>query len=246
MLWHVLSKRGLQICTIGIHRCAGTYSRSSFKNHYQVLGVGRNATSSEIKEAFFNLSKQCHPDTDLSNPLLHAQFVRINEAYNVLGKLSSRREYDQVLEAIQRHAYVSPYQRTPKSYSRRQSTTHTYSKEEEAYNWSRADDDSSYWSQFSPRRDWHEKKHQKHNKVIVWGCIILAFSSICMHISLFQALKKIREKELEEEQQRIMDFYNKTRENAIMNGINKQQEVLIKKHDERLKKLYGLGDDAKK
>lgn len=37
---------------------------------------------------------QLHPDSDPSNPSLHSQFVELNEAYRVLCKEPSRREYD--------------------------------------------------------------------------------------------------------------------------------------------------------
>lgn len=37
---------------------------------------------------------QLHPDSDPSNPTLHSQFVELNEAYRVLSKDMSRKEYD--------------------------------------------------------------------------------------------------------------------------------------------------------
>ena len=37
---------------------------------------------------------QHHPDKDPSDPHLHDKFVAINEAYSVLSKATSRREYD--------------------------------------------------------------------------------------------------------------------------------------------------------
>ena len=37
---------------------------------------------------------QLHPDSDPSNPALHSQFVELNEAYRVLSKDMSRKEYD--------------------------------------------------------------------------------------------------------------------------------------------------------
>ncbi|KAG8146774.1 hypothetical protein E2320_013874 [Naja naja] len=52
-------------------------------SHYEVLGIKQDATSKEIKQAFFRKSKQ-----------LHSQFVKLNEAYNILSKEKSRRDYD--------------------------------------------------------------------------------------------------------------------------------------------------------
>lgn len=40
------------------------------------------------------ISLQLHPDRDPDNPALHSQFVELNEAYRVLSKDPSRKEYD--------------------------------------------------------------------------------------------------------------------------------------------------------
>lgn len=37
---------------------------------------------------------QLHPDSDPSNSALHSQFVELNEAYRILSKELSRKEYD--------------------------------------------------------------------------------------------------------------------------------------------------------
>ena len=63
-------------------------------NHYQALGVGRLASSKEIKVAYYNKCKQMHPDKNTDNPKAHSEFVNINEAYCILSDPSSRREYD--------------------------------------------------------------------------------------------------------------------------------------------------------
>lgn len=70
------------------------HKRVIAKTHYEVLGVSRKATQDEIKAAYINLSKQLHPDMNKSDPKFHEKFVRVNEAYNVLGKPSLRRDYD--------------------------------------------------------------------------------------------------------------------------------------------------------
>lgn len=41
-----------------------------------------------------SLVPQLHPDSNPSNPELHSQFVELNEAYRVLSKEPSRKEYD--------------------------------------------------------------------------------------------------------------------------------------------------------
>jgi len=59
-----------------------------------VLGLTRSASQDDIRSAFIKLSKEIHPDANPNDPLNHAKFVRVNEAYSVLSKLPSRRQYD--------------------------------------------------------------------------------------------------------------------------------------------------------
>ncbi|XP_069824361.1 dnaJ homolog subfamily C member 4 [Dendropsophus ebraccatus] len=249
MLCRGLCKEGIQLCMLQAHRCAGTYSRSSLKDHYQVLGVERKATSEEIKNAFFTMSKKCHPDSDPTNPLLHSQFVRLNEAYRVLSKHSSRMEYDQVLEAIQREYWSSghsPYKSPSTSYNWRQS----YQTAQGPYTRSTYEDQSRYWSDFPPRGEQkeHTEEHGQRNVTVVLYCLLVAGLSILVHFELYGAFRDIRRKELNEQQMRILKFYNERKETARMNGLSMQQEILVQKHEERLRQLYGqtLKDETKK
>ncbi|GFS11664.1 DnaJ subfamily C member [Elysia marginata] len=70
---------------------------STTKNHYEVLGLGTNASKEDIRAAFLRKSKECHPDLNLSNPENHRQFVQVNEAYSVLSRPQERKRYDSVL-----------------------------------------------------------------------------------------------------------------------------------------------------
>ncbi|XP_061718400.1 dnaJ-like protein 60 isoform X2 [Cydia pomonella] len=63
------------------------------KCHYDVLRLRRNCTDKEIKEAFIKMSKEYHPDKN-KDAKAQERFVSIVEAYNVLGKPSSRAQYD--------------------------------------------------------------------------------------------------------------------------------------------------------
>lgn len=64
------------------------------KDYYEILGVSRNASSSDIKKAFRKLAKQYHPDIN-KTPGVEEKFKAINEAYEVLGDEQKRARYDQ-------------------------------------------------------------------------------------------------------------------------------------------------------
>jgi hypothetical protein len=64
--------------------------------HYEVLGVGRKASTSEIRAAFRHLARAHHPDTSTSGSA--ESLAPINEAWRVLGDPVLRYEYDRSLD----------------------------------------------------------------------------------------------------------------------------------------------------
>ena len=63
------------------------------RNHYDVLGVQRDATQDDIKKAFRRLAAKYHPDAGGDEK----KFAEVSEAYTVLSDEQKRREYDQML-----------------------------------------------------------------------------------------------------------------------------------------------------
>jgi hypothetical protein len=63
--------------------------------HYDVLGVDRDATTSQIRTAFRQLARAHHPDTSASGSA--ESLAPINEAWRVLGDPVLRRSYDRSL-----------------------------------------------------------------------------------------------------------------------------------------------------
>lgn len=61
------------------------------KDHYQILGVDKKASSEEIKKAYRKLAHQYHPDKETGDDV---RFKEISEAYSVLGDQKKRSEYD--------------------------------------------------------------------------------------------------------------------------------------------------------
>src|SRR6185503_8629854 len=66
-----------------------------FKDYYQILGVGKNATDDEIKKAYRKLARKLHPDLNPNDKEAHKKFQDINEANEVLSDPEKRKKYDQ-------------------------------------------------------------------------------------------------------------------------------------------------------
>ena len=70
---------------------------NKIKTHYDTLGVSRAAEQSQIKEAFYELSKAYHPDKRKTSTISDDKFKDISEAYTVLSNEATRKAYDQQL-----------------------------------------------------------------------------------------------------------------------------------------------------
>src|ERR1700712_566759 len=63
-------------------------------DYYEVLGVGRDASETEIKKAFRGLARELHPDVNDHDPEAEEKFKAAAEAYEVLSDAERRRTYD--------------------------------------------------------------------------------------------------------------------------------------------------------
>lgn len=70
---------------------------ASNKDYYQTLGLDRNATPDQIKQAYRNLARAHHPDMvkDGDKATAEKKFKEINEAYQILSDPEKRKVYDQ-------------------------------------------------------------------------------------------------------------------------------------------------------
>jgi curved DNA-binding protein CbpA len=73
------------------------FSQADF---YDVLGVSRNASTAEIKAAYYQLAKKFHPDRhrqpgyETLKPKLDALFALVTQAYQTLSEAAQRAVYD--------------------------------------------------------------------------------------------------------------------------------------------------------
>ncbi len=66
-----------------------------FKDYYGVMGVARDATEAQIKQAYRRLARKYHPDVSQEKDA-EARFKELGEAYEVLKNPEKRAAYDQL------------------------------------------------------------------------------------------------------------------------------------------------------
>ena len=100
--------------------------RSESASYYEALGVGPNASTGEIKKCaviymafhqvltrrrqFYSLSRTHHPDHNPNDPQAPERFVKISEAYAVLGSPQKRERYDRDVQRAQGASRSSVHQ----------------------------------------------------------------------------------------------------------------------------------------
>src|ERR671916_194269 len=63
------------------------------RDYYEVLGVSRDASETEVKKAFRRLARELHPDVN-QEPDAEERFKEAAEAYEVLSDAERRQTYD--------------------------------------------------------------------------------------------------------------------------------------------------------
>ena len=63
-------------------------------DYYEILGVGREASDRDIRQAYRKLARQFHPDVNPGDSDAEEKFKQINEAHGVLSDNDKRGKYD--------------------------------------------------------------------------------------------------------------------------------------------------------
>jgi curved DNA-binding protein len=74
-----------------------------FKDYYKVLGVGKDADTKTIRQAFRKLARQYHPDVNPGDKNAEERFKEVNEANEVLSDPEKRKKYDEMSNYYQRY-----------------------------------------------------------------------------------------------------------------------------------------------
>jgi DnaJ-class molecular chaperone len=64
------------------------------RDPYEVLGVDRKASPSDIKSAYRRLAKKLHPDANKNDPKAATRFAELNAAHELLGDEDKRKAFD--------------------------------------------------------------------------------------------------------------------------------------------------------
>jgi curved DNA-binding protein CbpA len=94
-------------------------------NYYEILGVNRYASNTEIAKAFRSLAKEYHPDLNKSYDA-KSKFIAIYEAYSILKDEQKRSVYDKILfnkEEEAKNNNYSNWQETAKEEGKHYSET---------------------------------------------------------------------------------------------------------------------------
>lgn len=89
VLWSIFVLKNQKFHWTGLHNMA-------MRDLYETLGVHRDASEDEIKNAFHKLAKKYHPDLNKGDAKAKIKFQEIHDAYEILKDKKKRAEYDRV------------------------------------------------------------------------------------------------------------------------------------------------------
>ncbi len=65
------------------------------RDHYETLGVKRDASAEEIRKVYRKLARKYHPDLNPGDKASEEKFKQVQEAYDILSEPKKKKMYDQ-------------------------------------------------------------------------------------------------------------------------------------------------------
>ncbi len=86
-------------------------------SYYDILGMSKNASQKEIRQAYRKLARQYHPDVNPGKKDAEEKFKQINTAYEVLSNPETRRKYDRYGSNWKHADQMPPHQQEARDFS---------------------------------------------------------------------------------------------------------------------------------
>ena len=86
------------------------------KNHYQILGINRNADNKEIKQAYKKLAVKFHPDKNNGDKYFEERFKEIQESYEILINAQKKIVYDRLYDSFFTNKQKENYSQSQATY----------------------------------------------------------------------------------------------------------------------------------
>ncbi|XP_028392913.1 dnaJ homolog subfamily C member 4-like isoform X2 [Dendronephthya gigantea] len=176
--------------------------------HYQVLDVPKSASQEEIKKAFFEKSKKFHPDVSPGNPHHHNIFVKLNNAYSILGDKSKRKDYDRSL---------LPKQKIYSNQSTGSESLHRYR------------DGSFYYAGDFRQSESNSELHHSKNIKVALGALAYMICGATLCFLVIGYRHKQYKKQLDINSMKASKLYQESRERSSKYTMKEQMERLMEK-----------------
>lgn len=199
---------------------------SQSPNYYDLLKISQDASPTEVKAAYIELSKTHHPDKNLDKPNQHDEFVEINIAYEILSKPLLRREYDRSLKGATRIPVTQVY-RTNRQDPYGAEAASAGSGWYRDFNYGTVNDGEDSYNYYGIKGI-----KRMGNTSVLYGCIaILCFSGAIL-FTVFKHSSEYTIKRLDAKDRRISEMYNEAKAKLRENGNKKQLEIMRQRHEE--------------
>lgn len=204
------------------HVITSSLVRYFTKTHYEVLGVEKDCTQKEIRDAYVKLCKELHPDVKgaVSSSKGHHKFAELNQAYTILSKPLDRKHYDDSLR-VQPQNY--PFQSTVRRSYTGYEDPHLHRPGTEEYH-----EDFPRYQDFADNFTKQRVHHKKSQVYVVAGCLVLIVAGASLHYAAFKYGSSSDMKSRAKEQSKInWAQYHEAKNDYIKYGLEGQMERLL-------------------